>query len=80
MVMVARAMVKHPPLLILDEPTIELDDVNSELFIDMVKAIAAEKRIAIVYISHRDEDNLQPDKIFELRDTGKGYTGVVLKG
>lgn len=80
MVMVARAMVKHPPLLILDEPTIELDDENSRLFIDMVKAIAAEKKIAIVYISHRDEDDLYPDKIFELRDTGNGYTGVELKG
>ena len=39
MVMVARAMVKHPPLLILDEPTIELDDENSQLFIEMVNAI-----------------------------------------
>jgi len=66
MVMVARAMVKHPPLLILDEPTIELDDANSRLFIDMVKAIASEKQIAIIYVSHRDEENLQPDKIFEL--------------
>src|ERR1035437_3837172 len=66
MVMVARAMVKHPPLLILDEPTIELDDVNSSLFIEMVNAIAAEKQIAIIYVSHRDEDELRPDKIFEL--------------
>jgi molybdate transport system ATP-binding protein len=38
-------MVKHPPLLILDEPTIELDEENSRLFIDMVNAIAAEKQI-----------------------------------
>lgn len=76
MVMVARAMVKHPPLLILDEPTIELDDENSRLFIDMVNAIAAEKKIAIIYVSHRDEEGLQPDKIFELIPTGNGYTGV----
>jgi energy-coupling factor transporter ATP-binding protein EcfA2 len=31
MVMVARAMVKHPPLLILDEPTIELDTENTSI-------------------------------------------------
>jgi len=75
MVMVARAMVKHPPLLILDEPTIELDDENSRLFIDMVNAIALDKKIAIVYVSHRDEPGLKPDKIFELVPSAKGYTG-----
>jgi molybdate transport system ATP-binding protein len=77
MVMVARAMVKHPPLLILDEPTIELDDENSRLFIEMVNAIAAEKQIAIIYVSHRDEEDLLPDKIFELVPSGFGYTGVI---
>ena len=78
MVMVARAMVKHPPLLILDEPTIELDDENSRLFIDMVKAIASEKELAIIYVSHRDEDDLQPDKVFELVKAESGYTGKVI--
>lgn len=77
MVMVARAMVKHPPLLILDEPTIELDDENSALFIDMVNAIAAEKKIAIIYVSHRDEPGLKPDKVFELVPTANGHTGVI---
>jgi len=75
MVMVVRAMVKHPPLLILDEPTIELDDENSRIFIEMVNAIASEKQIAIIYVSHRDEAGLQPEKIFELIPTSQGYTG-----
>jgi len=77
MVMVARAMVKHPPLLILDEPTIELDDENSRLFIDMVNAIAAEKKIAILYVSHRDESDLKPEMIFELIPGAEGSIGVV---
>lgn len=77
MVMVARAMVKYPPLLILDEPTIELDDENSKLFIEMVNAIATEKKVAIIYVSHRDEPDLQPNKIFELIRTEHGYTGIV---
>jgi molybdate transport system ATP-binding protein len=77
MVMVARAMVKHPPLLILDEPTIELDDENSRLFIDMVNAIAAEKQVAIIYVSHRDEEELKPERIFELVPAEKGYTGII---
>jgi molybdate transport system ATP-binding protein len=77
MVMVSRAMVKHPPLLILDEPTIELDDENSRLFIDMVNAIAAERKVAILYVSHRDEQGLKPDKIFELLPGAEGSAGVV---
>jgi len=77
MVMVARAMVKHPPLLILDEPTIELDDENSRLFINMVNAIAAEKKIAILYVSHRDEPDLKPDMIFELIPGENGSTGSI---
>lgn len=77
MVMVARAMVKHPPLLILDEPTIELDDENSSLFIEMIHAIAAEKKIAILYVSHRDEPDLSPDQIFELVPGLNGSTGWV---
>jgi len=70
-------MVKHPPLLILDEPTVELDDENSLLFINMVNAIASGKKIAIVYVSHRDEPDLKPDKIFELLPGSEGSEGIV---
>lgn len=77
MVMVARAMIKQPPLLILDEPTIELDEENAAIFIEMVHAIAALKQVAIIYISHREEPTLQPERKFELVDTGKGFTGCV---
>jgi len=76
-VMVARAMVKHPAVLILDEPTIELDDANSRLFIEMVHAIATNTKVAIVYVSHRDEENLQAHKVFELVKCESGYTGIV---
>lgn len=79
MVMVVRALIKHPPLLILDEPTIELDEANSQLFIDLINKIVAEKRIAIIYVSHRDEPDLLPEKIFELKKSARGYTGVVVK-
>jgi molybdate transport system ATP-binding protein len=79
MVMVVRALIKHPPLLILDEPTIELDEANSQLFIDMINKIVAEKKISIIYVSHRDELDLKPEKIFELKKSNFGFTGVVTR-
>lgn len=79
MVMVARAMVKHPPLLILDEPTIELDEENIRLFIDMVNAITAEKQMAVIYVSHRDEAEIQPTHLFEIISTEKGFKAVIRK-
>ncbi len=79
MVMVVRALIKHPPLLILDEPTIELDEANSQLFIEMINKIVAEKKIAIIYVSHRDEPDLLPDKIFELKKSNFGFTGTVVR-
>lgn len=65
-VMVIRAIIKLPPLLILDEPTAGLDDDNTDLFIQLVNQVAALKKIAIIYISHRNEPQTQPGKILEL--------------
>ncbi len=79
MVMVVRALIKHPPLLILDEPTIELDEANSQLFIDMINKIVAEKKIAIIYVSHRDEPELLPERVFELKKSTHGFTGIISK-
>ena len=79
MVLVARAVVKNPLLLILDEPTIELDEENSTLFIDLINNIQKEKNTAILYVSHRDEQDLHPEKVFLLESIGDNYTGKVLK-
>jgi molybdate transport system ATP-binding protein len=73
--LVVRAMVKHPPLLILDEPTVGLDDENTRLFINLIVAIASQRKVAIIYVSHRTEPELNPDRIFELRPSSGGSTG-----
>ncbi|NVN19005.1 ATP-binding cassette domain-containing protein [Muricauda sp. HICW] len=79
LVMMARAMVKHPPLLILDEPTAGLDESSAYLFVALVNKIAKESDSTIVFVSHRKEPQLDPEYIFELHPSEKGSKGAVSK-
>ena len=76
LVMTARAMVKHPPLLILDEPTAGLDDKSAALFVALVNKIAKESDSAILFVSHRKESQLAPQFIFELHPSPEGSVGL----
>jgi len=80
MALVVRAMIKHPPLLILDEPIAGLDDYHSSLVVALINKIANESNTAIVYVSHQNEEGLLPQKIFELIPTKNGSIGRVLVG
>lgn len=79
MVLIARAMVKHPPLLILDEPTSGLDDEMAVLFTGLINKIAAETGTAILYVSHKEEKGLFPDRVFELFPGENGSVGKILR-
>lgn len=76
MVLIARAMIKHPPLLILDEPSTGLDDYHASLMVQLIQKIAAESTTSIVYVSHRKEEGLMPDFTFELVKSDQGSRGV----
>jgi molybdate transport system ATP-binding protein len=79
MILIARAMVKHPPLLILDEPTAGLDDEMAALFTALINKIAAESNTTILYVSHKEEPGLSPGKIFELVPTENGSVGQIIR-
>lgn len=66
MVLIARAMIKHPPLLILDEPTAGLDDASVKLLVALINKIHEETETAIIYVSHKQEEGLRPLKQFQL--------------
>jgi molybdate transport system ATP-binding protein len=78
MALVVRAMIKHPPLLILDEPIAGLDDYHSLLVVSLINKIAEESNTTILYVSHQDEEGLFPKQVFELIPTKNGSVGRVL--
>ncbi len=78
LVLCARAMIKHPPLLILDEPTAGLDQQAALLVVALIRKMAGESRTAIIFVSHRQEPGLQADQVFELMPSKSGSTGEKL--
>lgn len=77
MLLIARAMIKHPPLLILDEPSTGLDDKSALKITNLINHIAAQSDTAIIYVSHRKEKGLHPDFEYELFPTENGSVGKI---
>jgi molybdate transport system ATP-binding protein len=75
--LVVRAMIKHPPLLILDEAITGLDDFNASLIISLINKIAHESETTILYVSHRVEEGLNPREMFELIPSENGSIGQI---
>ena len=59
MLLIARAMVKHPPLLLLDEPCLGLDEANRTLVLALIDRICDEGATTLVYVTHHEEDKIQ---------------------
>ena len=79
LVLIARAMIKHPPLLILDEPIINLDNQGTAIIVALINKIKKESDTTILFVSHRSVEKLQPNCTYELTPTTKGSLGKVRK-
>lgn len=75
--LITRAVLKHPPLLILDEPIEGLDDHNVALVIQLINTIKRETNITILFVSHRIEPNLAPNSVLELQISPTGSKGII---
>ncbi|AKK81281.1 MULTISPECIES: molybdate ABC transporter ATP-binding protein ModF [Klebsiella] len=73
--LIVRALVKHPTLLILDEPLQGLDPLNRQLVRRFVDVLIGEGATQLLFVSHHAED--APDCIthrLEFIRSGDGYT------
>lgn len=56
LVLLGRALIKAPPLLVLDEPTHGLDDCHRLALLNFLGRIASEQLATILYVSHRPDE------------------------
>ena len=67
-VAIARALVKHPTLILADEPTGQLDSLTGASIIALLKQIVIQTGVTVVIASHDPTVHEAADLIFELKD------------
>jgi len=58
LVLIVRAMVKHPTLLILDEPCNGLDELNRLKVLALLSVLARSGESTLLYVNHHQEDKI----------------------
>jgi len=56
LVLIARALIKMPKLLLLDEPTQGLDDIHRDNLLQFLEKVATARLSTILYVSHRHDE------------------------
>jgi molybdate transport system ATP-binding protein len=56
LVLIARAAIKVPPLLVLDEPTSGLDPENRRRVLELVESLCSQQRCTVLMVTHRTDE------------------------
>jgi len=67
-VAIARALANDPRIILADEPTAALDSQRAGAVMDLLRKVAAERRSAVIVVTHDQKIFDRFDHIFSLRD------------
>lgn len=67
-VSIVRALIDDPRLIVCDEPTSNLDSINSESFYNKIREIANKEKKTVVIVSHDSMAKGYCDRYYELND------------
>lgn len=56
MVLIARAAIKVPPLVVMDEPTAGLDDDNRARVLELIVSLCTQEKSTVLMVTHRDDE------------------------
>jgi molybdate transport system ATP-binding protein len=79
LILILRAMVKHPRILILDEPCLGLDALSRELVLNLVDILSHSPETTILFVSHHEADfvsSIKKHLEFVRDEEEKGYRVV----
>lgn len=67
-VAIARALVNDPTIIMGDEPTGNLDSVNTQIVFDILRGLSKDKGQTIISVTHDTEFAANSDRIIEMKD------------
>jgi molybdate transport system ATP-binding protein len=56
LVLIARAAIKVPPLVLLDEPTAGLDADNQKRVLELIESLCTQNKSTVLFVTHRADE------------------------